>query len=143
MALIHVSLNEDIISMRHFKSMHENLQKEHFLKNPFLGGVIRWKLPESTHTYYTVVIKPIVIKLYYMGLFLALIPILVTGNISIYSLPGIIIFALGFFWSKWFYYVMLRLSLRKKGYRSKVKLIKDDDLFIEVIRNNLDMRILN
>jgi len=41
---------------------------------------------------------------------------------------GIIIGCLGIFWTKYFYMLMLRLSLRKNGYKDKIKFITSDEI---------------
>jgi hypothetical protein len=92
--------------------------------------------------YYSILMEPIYFKVYYIGLILAVLPMFFKGMILTWlSLPGMVLFSLGIFWSKWFFYVILRLGLKKKGYQGKVKMLSNGKMLKTIIKGkqNMDM----
>lgn len=105
---------------------NKRLDSKEITKNPFKGKIVRvknydCKLPD----YYLVDLEPLYPPFYLGGLFAVMINIVFYRAWLLWA--GIIVFSLGFFWSKWFFFIMLRLGLRKAGYPGPVNLVKDKD----------------
>lgn len=98
--------------------IRKNLKDNNLVKNPFTGGIVQvnncflFNIKPIYFNFTPFFIFPIVFIYYFMGLsWLLIIPIC--------------LMSLGFFWSKYFFYLMFKLKLRKIKYNGKVKLISD------------------
>ena len=106
------------------------LKNNNMLVNPFRGKIISFNLNTTTKelkTGYAIYIKPLYFNFSYYGWLMALGVYLIWG-ISWFMLPGIIIGALGIFWSKFFYYIMLKLGAKKSGYNGELKFISAEKI---------------
>jgi len=83
--------------------------------------------------------KPLILHFYWLGAF-SFITILLVWGFNKFSIFCLIIFSMGFFWSRYFFYSMLKWGLRKEGHKGKIKLISDqktlDGVIYGTTRNN-------
>lgn len=127
-----IRAENDIILLKFMEESHRKLQIEDIVKNPFRGR-IRKCVTDGKLVYYGCVINPIYPRIYLIGVALAVFPLFFVGlKVTLWSLPGALLYSTGFFWSKYFYYAVLRLGLRKRMYRKKVKLFNNRQ-FLEKI----------
>lgn len=102
--------------------------------NRFFFGHITFKVePLRKEAVILFLLEPIFPKVYYGG-FVLLIPALILTGLSIWVTPGLIVLASGFFWSKWFIYIIFRVALLKEGYNQKLKILSNDEVFKSVLR---------
>ena len=124
MAVFGVETDADTSVIKFMKESHDRLQSNNIVDNPFNGRIIRAKDNNTKKYTYVVIMQPIYPKIYLIGLFYIGIALLFTGmRLSLWQLPGIILYATGIFWSKIFIYSGLKMGLRKYGYRGKVRLL--------------------
>jgi len=109
------------------KDTNERLQEKTLAKNPYLGKTIRLRnYDNKAPDYYLIDMTPLYPPFYLGGLFAVMIYFIFPRKFLIVG--GLIVFALGVFWSKYFMFVMLRLGLKKAGYVGPVKLIRDNNI---------------
>lgn len=114
---------------------NERLKSESILDNPFKGVVKIIKRIDS-NIYYGIDITPIYPPVPLAGALFMVIPLIFTGwRWSWWLLPGAVFLALGVLWSKYFFYGVLRLGLRKKGIRQKIRLLRNNEL-LKVLIND-------
>ena len=70
--------------------------------------------------------KPLIVKFYYLGLFSA-VTIYYFWGFSKLLIPAFIVFAGGFFWTRYFFYFFLKIGLKKEGHTGKIKLISSQN----------------
>lgn len=99
-------------------------------KNPFYAN-----LKKIGDEIYIISIDPIYPPFYMAGFLGIMLAFAFTG-FSLWLIPGVAISSLGFFWATPFYYIFLRLGLRKKGYKGKVELIRNNDI-LRIFINNI------
>jgi len=104
----------------------QRLLTPNIAKNPYKEAEILY-LP-NTLVYYA---KPVYLLFpLYASISLAVLTFLFAGfNYSIGYIIALIFLSLTFFWSKTFTYLMLKIGLRKAGYKGKLKLLNTEDLF--------------
>jgi hypothetical protein len=95
---------------------HYRLQSSDMQKNPYYGGVS--KVAECTHL---IDMTPIYPPFYLSG-WLVLMLCLVWFKVWV-LIVGLVLLSFGLVWSKYFLFFMLRLGLRKHGYKGPVRLI--------------------
>ncbi len=124
---IELSRNKEAI-----KFMEETKQRlednGNIVTNPFYGTIKRLPLVRKDKDHYILIMDPVYIKFYKFGYFLLAGACIFIGfRLSPMYLPGIILSSTRFFWSRFFMYLGLFFGLKKKGYKGKVKLIRDSD----------------
>jgi hypothetical protein len=104
------------------------LEDNDIISNPLRGKIITRK------GFYIFNLSPIYPPYYLWGLPLLVGAFALGGfRLSYWMLPGIIIFSLGFFWSKLFLVSMLRLSIRRQGYGVRLKVLSNKKLVERLI----------
>lgn len=115
---------------------NKRLKNNNYIENPFNGRVIT--LPDKflqTTQRFIFDLEPIWPKFYKVGFYVLIIPMFFEATRTIWwALPGVLIFSTGFFWSSRFHYLILKLGLKKAGYKGKVKLLKQQAIIKELLR---------
>lgn len=138
MAIFAIWIEEDIISLKYMEDTKQRLGRESLVHNPFIGSIKRWNNKRLEGTYYGIDITPIYPKIYLWGIVLALVPLLFTGlKLTIWNYPGMVLFCGGVFWHRLFFYAVLRMGLRKAGYKGKIKLLSNSDILKRIISNEV------
>lgn len=118
-----IETEDDFYARAFFNKTNLRLSEENVIKNPFKGRI---------HIYdkgFAVVdLQPIYFNVAIVGLVAFLIPFLFGGfNITAWCIPGVIIMCLGFCWTRYFFYLIIRIGLSKTKYKGKVKLLPDNE----------------
>lgn len=134
MAVFAIQIKEDVSSLQYLQETRKRLQRESLLHNPFNGNVKRWHQKGNNLSFYGLSITPIYPRIYLIGLLIALIPLIFTGlKFTVWNSPGLVLYAGGIFWSKYFYYVILKIGLRKNGFKGHVKLLNSKTMLERII----------
>jgi len=103
--------------------IHNNLQRENLLKNPFKGGVYMVK-ETSEHIYYTIVADSIYPPFYLWAIPMFIVTLFFTGlQWSMWYLPSLLLFSTGILYTYVPLYVTLLFGLKKVGYTQELKLL--------------------
>jgi len=125
MTLLNIRVVDNISTRDYFKDMSYRAKGLNWIKNPFHFFIKDFPIDDIHYRLYIISIECIYPNVSYAGY-----PILIGSyyvwGINWFSWFGIALILSGFFWSKYFYYFMLTLGLRKEGVRSKVKLLSDN-----------------
>ena len=141
MPVFGIRTDTNLKAQKYMEIVNINLKSNSLIKNPFNGGIKRIGQRSDRDgllkDYYAIVMHPIYPKFFYFGYVLAFIPfMLYEWHLNYWMIPGLLIGLLGFFYSKYFSYMMLKLGLRKARYKGKVDLIplyKIVEIFINYI----------
>ena len=76
--------------------------------------------------------KPLLFPFYWFGM-VSFLTIFWYWGFNKFSFLALIVFSCGIFWSKYFFYVMLKIGLKKEGYRGKIKLLSNQNTLKGVI----------
>lgn len=108
----------------YMQETQKRLQSNDFIKNPFKGEIKGYDIKEST--VYICKIEPIYPNFSYLGL-IGIASLYWFGfNWSFYV--GLVIMFTGFFWTRWFFIMMLRLGSRRMGYQGYIRSISSDTI---------------
>lgn len=111
---------------------NKRLQIKNLIKNPFIGKIIL--VPYTRGRHYLVDMQPVYPEFYKWGILLFIISFVISGySISLWLLPGIVVYSIGFFWSKYFIYLMLRVGLHRHGYKGPIRMVKREDILRHII----------
>lgn len=132
MAILCIKLEDTKTARSFIKATNKRLQVDHLVNNPFRGFVTsKWKdedfmaILSMSPVYPSPTKLGIVLFIIYLFLFKL--------NLSWWILVPSLITGAGIFWSKYFFYAMFVLGLRKNGYTGKTKLLNNNDIFIRVL----------
>ena len=132
MAAFMIRLKDNEKAVKFMAESKDRLLNNHnFVENPF-NGYIGELNAEPGFKSYAIVMRPIYPRFYFTGLFLMAIALFFARGFIYWVIPGLIIFSAGIFWSRFFFYFMLRLGLRKAGYKDVIRLL-DNEEAIEAI----------
>lgn len=138
MVIFGIELDRNKKAIAFMEETHRRLQVPNTVTNPFYGDIKRLSLEGEDKDHYVLVMDPVYPKLYKIGYFLLAGAFIFTGfRWSIAYLPGIILSATSFFWSRFFMYLGLVLGLKKAGYKGKVKLLRDSNTLRELLNEVL------
>lgn len=129
MAVFCVEVNENPRSRVFFNSVMKNLGKSDIVRNPFKGD-----LRKMDKGLYLIDMTPIWPNIAKYGIFFAVGPFLLFGW-GWWVYPGVFLSLLGFFYSRIFFYLMMRAGLKKAGYNDKVRLVPDSEALRRVVKN--------
>jgi len=119
MVFFGVKVEENKESLTFFKDSIKRSKEEDFFKNPYEGGIKRF-----SKGFYIVNLKPVYPKIYIGGFYLLAISFMLTQKIlSYYHLFGVGVLSTYFLFSNTFFKTMVRMGLRKAGYKEKVSFI--------------------
>lgn len=124
MAVFAVEAEPDPTIVNFFIDTNRRLQGNNLLRNPFVGGIF-WP---GEGNIFVFVMDPIWPRFFYFG-WLWAIGAIVLGVPLAWVWPGVVIGCLGFFWSGAFMYIMLRIAIKKAGYKDRVRMVKLADVF--------------
>ena len=117
--------------MKFISDTKTRLSDKHIAKNPYKEAEILY-LP-NTLVYYA---KPIYLLFpLYASIFISIVTFMFVGlNYSIGYIISLVFLSLTFFWSKWFTYPLLKIGLKKAGYKGNIKLLSTEELFKRLIK---------
>ncbi len=144
MVIFGIELERTKEAIRFMDETKQRLTKNtNLVTNPFYGTIKRLQLQTTKYDkyvkdHYVLVMDPVHIKFYKIGFFLIAGAFFFKGfQLSYAYLPGLILLASSFFWSRFFMYLGLFFGLKKAGYKGRVKLLRDSttlrDMLNEVI----------
>jgi hypothetical protein len=128
-----IETNKTDESLKYFTDTQKRMKDTNFINNPF-KGIIKIFLNKDK-IWNVFILKPIYPDLSFIGLFIIGASYLLGGfqlNIGVYIGIGFILL-MSFFWSKYFFYTMMRLGLMKAKYKGKVSLISNKELVKRVV----------
>lgn len=122
MPIFGIELEKDLnlpLAKLFLKDSHNRLQSDSIVKSPFTGFI---------HTFENIAIiemEPIFVKVYWF----AIIPLALSIGLGWRwpLIPTAIFSSMYFFWSKRFYYIMLKKGIRRVGYKGEIKLFNTDE----------------
>ncbi len=139
MATFGIEVLEGHNSIKKFvKETNERLSKVHILNNPFTSdSKLLYRVWNDTQGTLAVHIKPIYPNFpLYAAFFLIPIVLIFKGLVwSGWHIPGLVFACLTIFWSKYFYYIMIRFGLRNADYKGKIKLLSQNEVVRRLISN--------
>jgi len=109
---------------------NERLKEQNLVNNPFIDS-------KAIHLTNTIAIhlKPVYPNYPLIAFFFIFFPILYFKGISWSSwyIPSIVFLGLSCLWSNRFLYFIMKLGLRKKGYKGKIKLLNNNETIRRLI----------
>ena len=126
MAIVGIVTNKEAEALRCFKKLVSKYKSEPgIVKNPF---TIKHKFKVTkTDLFFVMEIKPVYPQVYFFG-YILLIPFIIFKWFNWFLLFPFALMSLAFLWSSSFYYLMLILSLKKNGYKSKYKILTKEKI---------------
>lgn len=113
------------------KDTQLRLQNPSLAQNPFQGKIVNMQ-SQGNKDYYLIHMKPIYPRIYLMGLLWMMIAFMFNG-VGVWLLPGILLFGTGAIWSKFFFYSVMRIGLRKQGYKGKIRLLGYNNMIDKIV----------
>ena len=132
MASFGITLNTNYTVSKFVKATNKRLEGTSFLKNPFRESKIK-QLKDML----AITITPVYLNFPLVAAFFMLPLVLVfKGWVwSAWYIPGLVFLVLTFFWSRFFYYIMICLGLRKASYKGKIIYISQTETIKRLIHN--------
>ena len=125
MSVFGIEINRDPLAYRFIVDTNTRLQvNDDIGKNPFFGRAFIRKYEGKYYGVFSM--TPVYPKAYWGSLFI-LIPAFILKWKWLY-IPGLALLSLGFFWSKYFYYVIIRIAFIKLKYKGSKRLISTAEL---------------
>lgn len=140
MALFGVVVEDHFQAKQFFKETRERLGTTNLVHNPFTGGVIsfislrRVKGINRVECGYMIKMAPIYFNFAVLGALFMGIGFIIFPRLWIGIVVGIFLLCSLFWWSK-FYYFILKLGLKKKGYRGSIRYLNPKQILEEVYFN--------
>jgi len=111
--------------------LRERLKSNNMVLNPFDSELF------FNPPHYFIYLRPIFPNLFIVGAFLFIISFLLSNfRLTPFAIPGTLIMLLSCFWTKYFYYFILRIALLKKGFKGRAKLLKNAEGIRILIKKN-------
>lgn len=127
MAIFGVETEEDALVQELVVETNVRLQDTNLIKNPFRGGIKGY--PDSM---YVLMLEPIYFNFTWF-IWVAAIGLYFWLGLSYWLIPPAILGCLGIFWSKYFFYFMFKMGLKRKGYRGKTTLLSTAETLKRVV----------
>lgn len=99
------------------------------LKSPFNGKIISY--PKGLHV---VSITPVFFNFTFYG-WMGAAGIFMVWGLTNWLIPPVILGMCGFFWTKYFFQLMLKLGLRKAGYKGQIDFVAGNTIIEMVVFN--------
>ena len=123
MAIFGVTVEHEAAAVLFFSKVNKRLGVEDMVKNPFEGRIL-----QVERGFYVVDMKPIYPNMSWVFALPGFLGLLILGHLVWWVLLSFSIWGLfGFFWSRFFFFLMLWVGLRKVGYRGRVRLLRGDE----------------
>lgn len=136
MAIFGVELENNITATKFMEETDKRLSIDNLVTNPFEGKVKRLELEDKDN--YVIVMDPVYPHFYQWGLIGILVTFMIVGfKLSYWYLPSLIIYSFGFFWSKYFFFIVLYLGLKKAKYTGKVRLLSNKKILRSIVKTVL------
>lgn len=116
------------------KQTNKRLNVPDFTKNPFNNGFVK-RINNEYNQSYVISMEALLPRTYHLGWFL-FVPAFIFKGVSWWLLPGLVILSFRFFWSKKFFFWLLKLSLRHAGIKAKIRLMKNEELILSLLKKN-------
>jgi len=113
-----------------FKGIIFKSKEKNFVKNPFS---IKAKLEEKDDLFFLMEITPLYPPVFWLG-FVLLIPFIIFEWFNFFLIMPLLLLGIGFFWSKTFYLLVLKASIRKKGYKGQLRFLSKKDIIRRLAR---------
>jgi len=144
MAIFGVVVEDHKLAKEFFKETKERLAMGNIAKNPFSGGVVsfislrKYKEKGEAETRvdlgYNIKMKPIYPNFALVGAVFLTATCIIWPHLWI-MLVTAFFYLISLFWSGRFYYYMLKLGLKRKGYKGSIRYLKPKDILEEVYFN--------
>lgn len=124
MAMFVISTEADETVTKFVKETRDRLLSHNIVTNPFVGDVSRIDVAEDKRirAYHIFSMRPIWPNVTYIG-WVGLLIILYAWGLTYFAIPFLVFGLAGFFWSPLFFFYMLKLGLKKAGYKGEVKMV--------------------
>lgn len=123
-------------TLNYFKEFKARLEdSSDFFKNPFKGQVVIIELKNKKDLFAFINISPSYPPFFLVGLAPLVLGFILKGGLAWHWMTtvGVVFLSLGFFWSPVFFFLMLRLALRKKGYKKTVLWLRNSKALKRVL----------
>jgi len=140
MAIFGVVVEDNEIPKTFFKEVKERISQGDLARSPFNGGVVSFislrRVGDSNvvDRGYTIKMSPIYFNFTWLGAGFCLLSYFLFTRLWL-LIPVAIFLLLGLVWSSGFYYFMLKLGLKKKGYNGYIKYLRPSQIIEEVYFN--------
>jgi hypothetical protein len=131
MATFGIIIENTPVVERYMADVKDRLEDSNMLRNPFKGYCLSFDIKNAGQNGllrgYATKVQPLYPNFTPYG-FLASLGIYIVWGMNIWIIPGIFIGILGVFWSKYFYYYIYKLGLKKVGYTGYMKLLSAEEV---------------
>jgi len=124
MSFLIINTRKDLKALKFFSMTKKRLAEKNLIRNPFKGTLKVFV--NNNSLFIPMEMSPLYPMFYPYGLLLFMAALFITG-FTWWCAPGIIIFFTGIFYSKYFFYLMMRIGLRKQGYKGYIKLLRNQE----------------
>lgn len=114
-----IQTEDDPLVKEYFYKVSKNLENTNIFENPFQKGKVF--SPVCKEVFYLLRAKVVYPPFFWYGLIAVLVGELLGHGWRVLTIIGLLVFSLGFFWSYTFLYLIIKIQLRKKGYRGTLK----------------------
>ncbi len=102
---------------RFFTETAERLKEEHLVKNPFIGKI------KKMGSVYVVQMDPVYFNFTWLIWLVFFASIIGFGFRYKWHIPMMLIASLGIFWTRYFFFFMMKKGLKKAGYLGPIRMI--------------------
>jgi len=142
MAIFGVVVEDNETAKTFFKEVRERITTDNLARSPFIGGVTSFislrKHKDEKETKvdlgYTIKMAPIYFNFALLGFFFMVAAFIIWPRLSI-AIAGAVFLLVSLGWSGRFYFFMLKLGLKKKGYKGSIRYLKPAEILEEVYFN--------
>jgi hypothetical protein len=124
-------MKKDYVAKNFFRLVDKRLSESNIVRNPFKGYVRVFANKEEL--FIGLELDPVYPPVYYWGVVWVFLFFIIWG-FTWWLLPGVILFSLIFFYSRFFFYLFTIFGLRKAGYKGKVKLLSSQKTIERLLR---------
>lgn len=127
MATFGVKVKDCKEARQFFKETNERLQNKDMMINPFYGGV------KKLRHYYLIQMKPVYPNFTLIVWFIFFCTVMVFGYKLYVHIPMVVVGLLGIFWTRHFFFFMMKKGLKKAGYNDYVLMVDIHKLIEEEV----------
>ena len=132
MATFGIETEKNINVIKFMEATHRRINSNNFLKSPFNGSVER--ISTTFKAFYVVDIKPIYPNIpLFAGVIMAMICLVFFKWPFIVA--SLIFFTLSLIWTRYFFQFMLKIGLKKAGYKENINFLSPGETLKRVLNN--------